>query len=384
MSDRNLWQEIAFAFKSYFPGMFYAEKKQRLEERSAYRIARQREIAIGQEFVHRGRFRGNAAMLCIATCVIIWCGLFVLGSHISTTPFQLLMNIVSASTTDSTASNFVGPLPLRTFEHMRKHSSNVPSIQSDDLQTANTQSPTGPNSAANVSKNPSVDVDRVTNYIQYIIGKRQSELWYLLAAFVACIFTSIHSNMLILSCIAAIVGSLCNYAVQALKQAREFSAGSIQSAEARAGGIDTSMKSSPISPSIFGHRRVFTSFSATVVVGLGLGFAAFLICTAGLLLVPSIMKGESPQSYHIAVSTTSLIAFVVALLPDRALLFIETRVNDATRMAVAARSQRREAIRGDSSPIEVDSDAGQGARLEIIVRPINLGGIKPNPPANNP
>lgn len=138
--------------------------------------------------------------------------------------------------------------------------------------------------------------------------------------------------MLILSCLAAMIGSLCNYAVQALKQSRNFA-----HAAASGQGVD-SLSSTMISPS-FGHRRVFCSFSATVVTGVSLGFASFLACAAGLMVFPNLVEIGTQAGYEKSACLASLISLVVALFPDGALLFIENRVNNASQLAAIAARQ---------------------------------------------
>lgn len=339
---------VLYFLKVHIPGIGLDEKIKYIKARSEYRLVRQQDISIAQEFIHRGRFRGGFAVLCIVLAVIAWCTVFTLGKSLSAAPFQLLVNVVSSRIASAPADR---PLPSSPplFWAMRGMAAVSPSNAGAALPLPDGEETSPPAAARSAASFPAadptavsgpLDIDRVTNFISYF--GLDAEWQHLVVAGVISLLTMLYTNMLILACLASLIGSMCNYAVQALKQSREYANQAVISQaeieHSTKGGVAAPHRT-PYQSSMYGHRRVFSSLSATVVTGISLGFVAFLACTAGLLVFQQVMDLNSPGGYQRAVCFASLIAFLVALFPDGALLFIENRVNNATQLAKTAKQQ---------------------------------------------
>jgi len=390
--------DIGRFFKVFLPGIGYKEKTEHIRLKTEYQLARQHSASIGLEFRQRTRFRGGLAFVCIVMVALAWCVVFVLGQSVSAKPFQLLLNIVSskvmaaekaAASAERSAAGESLTSPAATGSTASAVSTqpttpSAPTASATSTQPATTAATTvtvGPSttlasifekmrpapvappadppadpSAAAAAKaaGEKLDIDRVTNFIGYLYQGNLStgeERVHLIFAVVILLLTSLQTNMLILACLAAVSGALCNYAVQALKQSREVLAQSMRMAASHEPGAAQQTQAPSLRANSFGHRRVFSSLSATCVTGVSLGFAAFLACSAGFLIFPQFVRQDSPEGYQVAVCTASFLAFVVALFPDSALLFIENRVNKASNLAVAARQQRADIERGESTPV---------------------------------
>jgi hypothetical protein len=327
------------AFLTLCPGVGYREKEERLKQKLAYRKARRDFVAAEMDFVHRGRFRGRLATLIMAACIVCWGLVFFLGATISSKPFLLTTNITSAQVVSSSPA--AGDAGAPAFAALRAsalaQTDTSPTHAASGTRTLETNSPPNAPELSNSADRKRVDsleIDRVTTFLSYFGVKDKSgyEWAHIICASILAGLTGTLTNMLMLCCAAALVGALVNYAVQGLKQSRQYAARRDNET------------------SIFGHRRVFTSLSGTLVTGLGLGFASFLASIAGIAFFNVLLPLDPLKSYQASVCSASLLSLVVALLPDQALLFIESRVNRATRLAtIARRNEEQERIGVDSA-----------------------------------
>ncbi|MGH7132923.1 MAG: hypothetical protein ACREJO_13365 [Phycisphaerales bacterium] len=383
MSNGNgLWTFI----KRVTPFVGYKEKIDNLAIKCQYTQLKHASIAIDQEFVHRGRFRGGWAVCWIGAAVLAWCLVFVIGKSIHAAPFQLFCNMVSVQLqsgmdgdvarklrgtssrpgADAPAASpyFVGPpLPEDITDQAKAEAPVAKEIATATAAGSSSDAAAAPpgtaaSGASKEAKPPKLDSDRVERFIgMFHITSQWGQVLFCMGV---SLLTLVYTNMLVLSCLAALVGSMCNYAVQSLKQARNEAAQRVEmerqdSASAGApaatgagagGGAGGGDPGAPVkfvsvkSKTPFGHRRVFSSLTATVVTGVSLGFAAFLLCSVGVLILPRVFgSGGTTDGFDNAVCFASLMAFLFALFPDTFLLVIENRVNTAARLAMENNNQ---------------------------------------------
>ena len=319
--------EVVFAAKVITPVFFVEEKKQFHLQRAELHTAKRKNIAANQAIHTGGWFQARKAVLCVILVVLAWACVFTIGKSLSSGPYRLFLNVLSVEVVsperelalrNGTPPEVVPPwlpgaapgqenklAPLVTLATAKKPPESDGTTKRDSATD---------DSEPNLG---SLSADRFSAFFK-LYGIESPHLMLLVALGLA-VLSYTYSNMLILATLSATVGAMLNYAFQAVRASRHQALVTP--------GSESGEEPAAMVP--LGHRRVFASLGATVVVGIGFGFAAFVVCASGLIVFPGILDVGSAVGYQQAVFIASLLGFIAAVLPDRALAIIERRIQDA-------------------------------------------------------